>query len=129
MHCIPNGRKLTQFRRLSKHHDWETSAHSQRAVQTFVAVTNSTCVLGRFRDEAESFDKIPSLLSYSKALKRLVMLGFLISFSYNILGLSFAIQGMLSPVMAAILMPLSSISVVAFAIFSTSLAAKKHNIF
>ncbi len=79
--------------------------------------------------EASSFEKIPDLLNYSKTLRKLVIAGFGISFSYNIIGLSFAVQGVLSPVVAAILMPLSSISVVAFAIFSTGLAARKNNIF
>ncbi|MEZ4931832.1 MAG: hypothetical protein R2788_06915 [Saprospiraceae bacterium] len=33
---------------------------------------------------------------------------------YNVIGLSFAVQGILSPVIAAILMPLSSVTIVAF---------------
>jgi len=40
-------------------------------------------------------------------------------------GLSFAVEGMLSPIVAAILMPLSSISVVFFATVSTNFMAKR----
>jgi Cu+-exporting ATPase len=55
---------------------------------------------------------------------RIVYAGFGISFLYNLVGLSFAVQGNLSPIVAAILMPISSVSVVVFASFSVSLRAK-----
>jgi len=48
-----------------------------------------------------------------------------ISFLYNLIGLSIALTGHLSPVVAAILMPISSITVVAFATFATKLLAKR----
>jgi len=50
---------------------------------------------------------------------------FRISFLYNLIGLSIALTGHLSPVVAAILMPISSITVVAFATFATKLLAKR----
>jgi Cu+-exporting ATPase len=53
-----------------------------------------------------------------------VIFSFLISFLYNVVGISFAITGNLSPIVAAILMPVSSVSVVAFATFSTRAMAK-----
>ena len=43
----------------------------------------------------------------------------------NIIGLYFAITGQLQPVIAAILMPLSSISVVVFATVMTSILGRK----
>jgi Cu+-exporting ATPase len=55
---------------------------------------------------------------------KIVYAGFLISFLYNLVGLSFAVQGTLTPIVAAILMPISSVSVVVFASFSVSLSAK-----
>jgi Cu+-exporting ATPase len=78
--------------------------------------------------EAEVFNKLSQILTFSRRMKRLVILGFIISFLYNIVGLAFAVQGVLSPVVAAILMPISSITVVSFAIFSTNLTAKKNKI-
>jgi Cu+-exporting ATPase len=51
---------------------------------------------------------------------------FALSFLYNIVGLSFAISAELSPVVAAILMPLSSISVVTFATLMTNYFGKKY---
>ena len=53
---------------------------------------------------------------------------FILSFLYNIIGLSFAVQGILSPVIAAILMPLSSVSVVLFATFATNSIAYKRGL-
>jgi Cu+-exporting ATPase len=79
--------------------------------------------------EAHEFSKLNGLLRFSRQMKKLVVGGFVISFLYNLIGLSFAIQGLLSPVLAAVLMPLSSITVVAFATFSTNLAARNNKIF
>lgn len=62
----------------------------------------------------------------ARLTKRIVYLCFAISFLYNLIGLTFALQGMLSPVLSALLMPISSLTVVIFAIVSTNLVAKKH---
>lgn len=72
--------------------------------------------------EAKSFSKLPSFLSLGRSNLTVLKVGFLISFIYNIVGLYFSISGMLSPILAAILMPLSSVSVVAFATLASSLA-------
>jgi len=45
---------------------------------------------------------------------------------YNILGLSFAVTGHLSPVIAAILMPVSSITIVAFTTLASNAAARRY---
>ena len=47
------------------------------------------------------------------------------SIIYNLIGLSFAVQGLLSPMIAAILMPISSISIVIFTTIATNLVGKK----
>lgn len=46
-----------------------------------------------------------------KANKGVVMFAFIVSIIYNIVGISYAVQGTLSPLIAAILMPASSISI------------------
>jgi Cu+-exporting ATPase len=56
---------------------------------------------------------------------RIIIISFLISFIYNIIGLFFAVQGTLSPLVAAVLMPASSITVVLFTMGSTTLIGKK----
>jgi Cu2+-exporting ATPase len=42
--------------------------------------------------------------------------GIAISLAYNLLGIGLAVAGLLSPLLAAIMMPLSSISVVSLAL-------------
>ena len=75
--------------------------------------------------EADSFFKLPLFLIYARYAYIIVISSFIISFLYNSIGLSFAIAGELSPLIAAILMPLSSISVVIFTTLATRYTAKK----
>ena len=74
--------------------------------------------------EAEQFNQLANFIRFTKTSLNIVKLSFLISFCYNIIGIAFALSGNLSPVVAAILMPISSVSVVAFATFATRLAGK-----
>ncbi|SFM86058.1 Cu+-exporting ATPase [Algoriella xinjiangensis] len=74
--------------------------------------------------DAKSFEAIPNFLKLSKTTMKFVKIAFFISFMYNIVGLSFAVTGYLQPVVAAILMPISSISVLIFATASTRIADK-----
>ncbi|MDX2414085.1 MAG: hypothetical protein QNK33_02735, partial [Bacteroidales bacterium] len=76
--------------------------------------------------DAASFHKLPAFIKYCQRSLTIVRISFLISFLYNIAGLSFALSGNLSPVIAAILMPVSSISVVAFATLSTRILGKHY---
>jgi P-type Cu+ transporter len=63
------------------------------------------------------FHFLGKYLKFAKTTKKVIIASFAISFIYNLVGLSFAVSANLSPLFAAILMPLSSISVVAFATF------------
>lgn len=65
-------------------------------------------------DAILSAAELPRLYRYiqlCKANKRVVMAAFVISVLYNLAGIFFAVQGVLSPMIAAILMPSSSISI------------------
>jgi Cu+-exporting ATPase len=69
---------------------------------------------------------LDKFIGYAKAGKKIVMASFILSILYNIVGLSFAVQGILSPMIAAILMPASSISIVLFvSMYSSFIAHKK----
>ena len=74
---------------------------------------------------ADELNLLPKFIKFSKTSIYLIFISFAISFVYNLIGLGFAVQGMLSPLFAAILMPLSSISVVVFASVSTNFLAKR----
>jgi len=78
--------------------------------------------------EAKSFGYLPNFIQYSKDCIKVIKISFLISWLYNSVGLFFAVQGLLSPVIAAVLMPLSSISVVVFTNVSTRVLARKRKI-
>jgi Cu+-exporting ATPase len=74
--------------------------------------------------DGSSFDKIPAFIQLAKSGKKVIIATFVISLIYNIVGLAFAVQGILSPVVAAILMPASSISIVLLTTVSTSVIAR-----
>lgn len=74
--------------------------------------------------EAGRFGQLAKFIRFTKTSLNIVKLSFAISFMYNIIGIGFAITGNLSPIVAAILMPISSVSVVAFATFATRLAGR-----
>lgn len=74
---------------------------------------------------AEQFSQLDKFIAFAKACKQIVIVSFVISFLYNSIGIFLAVQGLLSPVAAAILMPVSSISVVGFSTFATWMASKK----
>lgn len=74
--------------------------------------------------DSKRFASLDKYIGFTRQSMKIVYAGFGISFLYNLVGLSFAVQGNLSPIVAAILMPISSVSVVVFASFSVSLRAK-----
>lgn len=64
--------------------------------------------------KAEKINKMPHILKFSQSVIRIVFVAFSISFLYNLVGLSFAVSGHLTPLLSAVLMPLSSVTVVGF---------------
>jgi Cu+-exporting ATPase len=75
--------------------------------------------------EAKAIGQLDKVLSFSRRTLRNVVIGFWVSVGYNAVGLSLAVQGSLSPMVAAILMPISSLTVVAVSVFGTQRAEKK----
>jgi len=74
--------------------------------------------------DAGQFAAIDRFILYAQKSMKCVKWSYVLSLAYNIVGLSIAVQGLLSPVVAAILMPLSSITIVLFATTTTFLSAK-----
>lgn len=75
--------------------------------------------------EGKRLSALPSYVRLAKRGRRIVVQSFIISLVYNLIGLSFALTGTLSPVVAAILMPASSISIVLFTTLASRIAAKQ----
>ena len=93
-----------------------------------IAVSNDTARFTPACDailDGDAVSKIDRFLNFAKAGKKITGAGFILSLLYNIIGLSFAVQGKLDPVVAAVLMPASSISIVALASGLSSLVARR----
>jgi len=75
--------------------------------------------------DVEKFQLIPEFIQLSKQSINIIRQAFVLSLIYNVVGLYFAVTGQLSPIIAAILMPLSSISIVVFTTLATNFISKK----
>lgn len=74
-------------------------------------------------------EKVVTLDRYLNVCKgsiKIVKMTFIISFLYNIVGLSYAVTGHMHPLFAALIMPASSITVVSFTTFSTWILGRKY---
>ncbi|SNR33263.1 heavy metal translocating P-type ATPase [Lutibacter flavus] len=75
--------------------------------------------------DAKLFNKLPKFLTLSNKTIKIIKASFVLSLCYNVIGMYFALNGLLTPVVAAILMPLSSISIVVFVTILTNWVSKK----
>jgi Cu+-exporting ATPase len=75
--------------------------------------------------DAKKISLFPAFLRLAKASQYIIGLSFAISIVYNVIGLWFATQGLLKPVIAAILMPCSTLSIVILSSGISSLIAKR----
>jgi Cu+-exporting ATPase len=95
--------------------DGLNDAGALRQAQVGIAVTDATNLFSPASDgilDGSQVGQLAQMLRYAKTGKRIVTVSFILSILYNIVGLSFATQAKLSPLIAAILMPASSISIV-----------------
>jgi Cu+-exporting ATPase len=74
---------------------------------------------------ASQLIKLPDLLALARRARVIVYSAFMLTFLYNAVAIGFAASGNLTPVIAAILMPLSAISVVVWTLTATRLAAQQ----
>lgn len=75
--------------------------------------------------EAGQFGRLGRLLRFSRQAMRVLMGSFALSFLYNAVGIGLALPGTMSPLVAAILMPLSSVTIIGFTTLATNWAAKR----
>ena len=74
--------------------------------------------------EASTLNQLPKYLSVSNYAKTVLKTCLSFSISYNLIGLSFAVSGTMTPLIAAILMPISSITVVGLSTFLVLIKGK-----
>lgn len=93
-----------------------------------ITVTETSAALTPSSDaimDAAALVRLPGFLSLGRRAHRIVIASLAISLCYNITGVALAVAGHMTPLIAAILMPLSSVSVVGFVSISVWLAARK----
>lgn len=78
--------------------------------------------------DAGALQALPRMLRLARRAHRIVIASLVVSLMYNITGVSFAVAGKLTPLVAAILMPLSSVTVVAFVSLAVWWAAKREGL-
>ena len=93
-----------------------------------IAVTDNTGIFTPACDgilHGDKLDYLDQFLSLAKSSTIILKAAFIISFLYNAVALSFAVTGNLTPLVAAILMPVSSISVVGFSTLAVNFVASR----
>jgi Cu+-exporting ATPase len=75
--------------------------------------------------DAAELPRLANVLAFARSSARVVRAGFIISGLYNLVGVSIAAAGLLAPIVCAILMPVSSATVVLFACGMTAWLGRK----
>jgi Cu+-exporting ATPase len=74
--------------------------------------------------DASQISELQNFLSFTRFAVKVVWAAFVISLLYNLVGLSFAFTGQLTPLVSSILMPISSVTVVGFITLATQWKAR-----
>ncbi|MEW6050391.1 MAG: heavy metal translocating P-type ATPase metal-binding domain-containing protein [Candidatus Zixiibacteriota bacterium] len=111
--------------------DGLNDAGALRAATVGVAVTEDSSSFAPACDgilEASSLGSLPRFLAMARRGRTVIIAAFGLSLIYNIVGLGFAVSGKLSPLVSAVLMPISSVSVVLFSTIATRLVARREGL-
>ena len=74
--------------------------------------------------QSDRFAELPQYIRFARASVFLIFGAYFLAAIYNVIGLSYAVRGDLSPVIAAILMPLSSITIVVYGVLSSAVLGR-----
>ncbi|MCB0770494.1 MAG: HAD-IC family P-type ATPase, partial [Flavobacteriales bacterium] len=94
-----------------------------------ITVTETTAALTPASDaimDAGSVAHLPQFMLLTRRARRIVLASLMLSLCYNVVGVAFAVSGNLTPLFAAVLMPLSSVTVVGFVSVAVALAAREN---
>jgi Cu+-exporting ATPase len=108
--------------------DGLNDAGALKAANVGISLSEDTASFSPSSDvimDAAYFENLPTYFQYCKNTMKVIYISFVLSLLYNLIGLSYAVSGTLSPVIAAILMPISSFTVIGFTSISTYFLARK----
>lgn len=75
--------------------------------------------------DASNFSQLRYFLNYSKNAMKTIKMSYGLALTYNVVGISFALTNNLSPLVAAIIMPLSTATIIGFVTVMTHFYANK----
>ncbi|WP_025124447.1 heavy metal translocating P-type ATPase [Myroides odoratimimus] len=75
--------------------------------------------------DAKMFKSLKSFLNYSNKSVKIIKLSYILALSYNVIGITVSIMNKMSPLVAAILMPISTVSIISFVTIMSNYFAKK----
>jgi Cu+-exporting ATPase len=132
--CSPAGKAVfvrglqAKGRRVMMVGDGLNDAGALRQSDVGITVSETSAALTPASDailDVRAFGDLPGALRLARSARRIVRASLLLSLGYNITGVSFAVSGQLTPLIAAILMPLSSVTVVGFVSLSVWIRARR----
>lgn len=89
------------------------------AADVGMAVSDDTACLVPACDvviQGHQLTSLPAFLTYARRARHVIVLCFLVSIAYNVLGLTLALRGDLTPLVTAILMPVSSLTIIGLSV-------------
>ena len=108
--------------------DGLNDAGALAAADVGMAVSDGTSCLAPACDAIISGGRLadlPAFLRYTRLARQVVVTCFAISVAYNAIGLGFALAGALTPLASAVLMPISSLTVVGISSGAMRLSARR----
>lgn len=108
--------------------DGLNDAGALKASTVGIAITDGNNVFTPSSDvimDASNLKNLNQFIAFAKDSRKIIVLTFIISVVYNVIGLYFAVQGTLNPLIAAILMPCSSLTIIAVTYFLSIYFGKK----
>lgn len=78
--------------------------------------------------KGSSIHYLPNFYQLSRDGLKVIKISFAIAIAYNCIGLYFAVQGILYPLVAAVLMPISTITIISFTSIATRFFARKNHL-
>ena len=75
--------------------------------------------------DASVFDKLLGYLQFSKQSVKIIKLSYILALTYNVIGITVSIMNLMSPLLAAILMPISTFTIISFVTILTNYYGKR----